>query len=91
MNPGRDPPRLEDTNTMKIPRWTVYPALAVIGTLLITAVPKTEQGEKPEGAAKRAREALIERATAGKIEELKVMSKTRTEEIMAPVKYADGQ
>ena len=70
---------------MKIPRWTVYPALAVIGTLIITAVPKTEKVDKAEGAAKRAREALIERATGGKIEELKVMSRRRTAEIMAPV------
>jgi hypothetical protein len=69
---------------MKIPRWTVYPALAVIGTLLITAVPKIEHGQVSTGAAKRAREALIHEATAGKVEELKLMGKLRTEEIMAP-------
>lgn len=40
---------------MKVPRWTVYPALGVMVTLLVTAVPHAGDTPMHEGAAKRAR------------------------------------
>lgn len=42
---------------MRLPRWTVYPALAVLVLLVVTAVPHVagDEGEH-EGAAARARE-----------------------------------
>lgn len=80
--------RLRPSNPMKIPRWTVYPALAVIGTLIITAVPHTadltENGERVEGSAQRARATIVERATGGKLEEIQQTAKKRLEEIMEP-------
>ncbi len=71
---------------MKLPRWTVYPALAVIGTLLITALPHTSDNPKgsedAEGAALRARGAIVDQATGGELQKLKELSKARTQEIL---------
>ncbi len=41
---------------MRLPRWTVYPALAVLTLLVVTAVPHTGDEAEHEGAAARARE-----------------------------------
>ena len=40
---------------MKLPRWTVYPALAVIALFAVTAVPSRGSRPHHEGAALRAR------------------------------------
>ena len=72
---------------MKLPRWTVYPALAVIGTLLFTALPHTaetpEGSDDPEGAALRARAKIVEKATAGDLDELRSKASERATEIDA--------
>lgn len=47
---------------MRPPRWTVYPALAVIATLVVTAIPHTGGSSLHRGSAKRARAAFEERA-----------------------------
>lgn len=79
---------------MKLPRWTVYPALAVIGTLLITALPKTAEdkqaSEDAEGAALRARASIIEQATGDELEKLKQLSEERLEDLEAATS-PDGQ
>jgi hypothetical protein len=49
---------------MKLPRWTVYPALALIASLIVTAVPQAGYAPLNEGAAARAREAYLQRAAA---------------------------
>lgn len=54
----RDP----DPAAMKLPRWTVYPALATLATLAVTAVPQRGSLPHHEGAANRAREMATERA-----------------------------
>jgi len=41
---------------MKLPRWTVYPALGVLATLVVTAVPRASETPEHSGKAKRARE-----------------------------------
>ena len=41
---------------MRLPRWTVYPALAVLILLVVTAVPHTGDEGEHTGAAARARE-----------------------------------
>ena len=46
---------------MRLPRWTTYPALAVIGVLVVTAVPRGNTTPQNEGAALRARAAYQER------------------------------
>lgn len=40
---------------MNLPRWTAYLALAVIGIVLVTALPKGDDGRPSEGAAEAAR------------------------------------
>ncbi len=46
---------------MRLPRWTTYPALAVIGILVVSAVPRGNSAPQNEGAAMRARAAYQER------------------------------
>jgi len=41
---------------MRLPRWTVYPALAVLVLLVVTAVPHTGDESEHQGAAARARD-----------------------------------
>ena len=41
---------------MRLPRWTVYPAIAVLILLVVTAVPHTGDEGEHTGAAARARE-----------------------------------
>lgn len=49
---------------MRLPRWTVYPALALIASLVVTAVPQAGYAPQNEGAAARARAAYLARAAA---------------------------
>ena len=39
---------------MRLPRWTVYPAIALLGWVLFLAVPRAKEGDPFEGAASRA-------------------------------------
>ncbi len=52
---------------MKLPRWTVYPALAVIATLIVTALPHVGEDSVHKGAAKRARDAAPESNPGGEM------------------------
>jgi len=47
--------------SMKLPRWTVYPALALIAALVVTAVPHAAHVPPNAGAAQRARAAFLQR------------------------------
>lgn len=49
---------------MKLPRWTVYPALAVLALFAVTAVPSRGSRPHHEGAAKRARSVAEAKAAA---------------------------
>lgn len=53
---------------MKVPRWTVYPALGVMVTLLVTAVPHAGDTPMHEGAAKRARAVQTPEQTGGEFD-----------------------
>ena len=80
---------------MKLPRWTVYPALAVIGTLIVTALPHTaessEGSEDLEGAALRARAKLVENATGGELEKLQAIAEERAGEINGAIDSENDQ
>ncbi len=60
-----DPPKRP--LTMKLPRWTVYPALAVIMTLIVTAVPRGGDSSGHDGEAEEARRAQAAREALKKI------------------------
>lgn len=53
---------------MKVPRWTVYPAIATIVTLVVTAVPEGVQTPANAGAAMRARQAVAAQASRAAVE-----------------------
>jgi hypothetical protein len=83
------------TQSMKLPRWTVYPALAVIGTLLFTALPNTaespEGNEDAEGAALRARASIIEQAADGELLKIQEMTEARASEFDEALQSATDQ
>ncbi len=45
---------------MKLPRWTVYPAIAVLLLMAFTAVPEASGPDAHAGAALRARQRMLE-------------------------------
>lgn len=47
---------------MSLPRWTAYPALAVLGVFLVTAIPRMVDESETSGAARAAREEVGEAA-----------------------------
>lgn len=53
---------------MKLPRWTVYPAMATLAVLAMTAVPRRGSNFHSEGAAQRTREAAIENRDGERLE-----------------------
>jgi|GEM_PF-3406549 len=61
---------------MRLPRWTTYPALALIGLLLATAVPQRGSSAHHEGAAQRARRAAEMRRAAAAAHQERVEIRT---------------
>lgn len=49
---------------MKLPRWTVYPAIAVLMLMAVTAVPHAGESGEHEGAARRLRRRQLEQFEA---------------------------